>query len=182
MSLNKKGTTLTEIIVSIGLISVILVFLINLFLNIKNVYITNKVQSDYQMVVSSIIDAVGTDIEKYGLKSVTCKDNGKRAVLEFNEYRPTDLSQHIKKVIDLTEGDEGFIISYIYDKYETPNITAKERMTHVVRSIPKEAILNIGNYIQCNTASYDVKVAKIKIPMITPEGTVYDINIYGLLT
>ena len=44
--LNKRGVSIIEIIVSLGLISIVLIFLINLFLQFRGKYIQSKTEAD----------------------------------------------------------------------------------------------------------------------------------------
>ena len=62
--------TLIEIIVTITLLGIVLLFLMNLFLKVRNTYNKSSVQADYNMLVATMIKAIGNDIDDYGLYSV----------------------------------------------------------------------------------------------------------------
>lgn len=190
--INKRGMSIIEIIVSLALVSIVLMFLVNLFLNIRNVYNQSKIQSDYKMVDVTIERAVGSDIENYGLHSISyaSDDDYSSIVLTFNQFRITKLSERIKKVLKIYQEEGFYKISYTYEKdcvrYPdacTSDITADERVTNVVRIIPKDAILNMDELIRLTEkeVSTNRSLIKIKIPLIDPNGNIYDINMYGLI-
>lgn len=181
---NKKGMTLVEMIVSIVLISIVLILLMNLFINIRSVYNKSKIQSDYNMLSSTIIKVVSTDIENYGLKDVQYKTGSHGAlVLTFNSFRPTKLSEPIVKVLKIYEKNNRFYISYAYDSDLTDDLTSTERTSSEIRTIPEDAYIdrtNLINFEQKSLSSSE-KLVKIKIPLTDNRGNVYDINIYGII-
>ncbi len=183
MRLNKKGMTLVEIIVSIALISTVLIFLMSLFLNVRNTYVTSKAEADYDMLLSTFIKAIGDDIEKYGLIGVEYKagsGNKNEVIFEFNAYRPSKLSQRIKKVLKVYPTvRDSYQISYVYDATVTEDIVSNERITNVVRETPEGGIIDPYEPIQIKPL--ESKAVEVKIPLINENGTNYDINIYALL-
>ncbi len=179
---NNRGTTLIEIALSIGLISIVLIFLMNLFLNVRNTYNQSKIQADYNTIVSTITNAIGSDIEEYGVKSVSYIsgiDNNGGILITYNDYRPTKLSENIQKVLSVKRDGNNYSISYAYNSSYTENITSSERVTNVVRTLPEDSVLNTSNLIKLEFLG-DTAV-KIKIPLSDEQGNIYDINIYGLL-
>lgn len=193
MKLNKKGMTLVEVIVSISLISLVLIFLMGLFINIRGTYNRSKIQSDYEILNANIIKAVGDDIENYGLYSVEYLDPTKSAVvLTYDEFRPTNLSERIKKVLRVYFDKNKYFISYAYESDSsfgatstsvTKDITSEERITSVIRPIPDDVILDSKNYITLEKKSETTgeAIIKIKIPLANEKGNIYDINIYGVI-
>ncbi len=197
--MNKKGMTLIEIIVSLALISIVVVFLLNLFLNVRNFYNNSKIKADYDMLVSNIVSAVSDDINRYGLESVqeiTSVGNHKAYLLTFKTYRPTKLSKKIQKVLEVfpevEDGGLQYYISYTYNtKYEQPpnfykstDIVSDERLTNIKRSVPMGALMDSTRYIHIKEIKdkNNRRIVEIKIPISNPNGTLYDINIYGILT
>lgn len=199
INMNKKGMTLIEIIVSLALISIVIVFLLNLFLNVRGFYNNSKTDADYELLVSNIVSAVSEDISMYGLESIeeiTSVDSHKAYLLTFHTYRPTKLSKKIQKVLEVypevEEGTIRYYISYTYNtKYEQPpefykstDIVSDERLTNIKRVVPKDALLDSTRYIHINEIrdKNNKRIIEIKIPISKPNGTLYDINIYGILT
>ena len=184
MKLNKKGMTMMEIIVSIALISIVLIFLMNLFIRVRGTYNQSKIQSDYDMLVANIIKAVGNDIDTYGLRSIEYETPGKKdaLILTFNTFRPYNLSERIRKVLRVYFKDNKFYISYAYETDYTDNITSNERVTGVIREIPPDVVIDSSNYIELTTKNINPdRAIEIKIPMATAKGNIYDINIYGII-
>lgn len=197
--MNKKGMTLIEIIVSLALISIVIVFLLNLFINIRGVYNNSRTKADYELLVSNITSAVSEDINMYGLESIreiTSVDSHKAYLLTFHTYRPTKLSKKIEKVLEVypevEDGSIRYYISYSYNtKYEQPpefykstDIVSNERLTNIKRVLPADAILDSTRYIHIKEVrdKNSRRIVEIKIPISKPNGTIYDINIYGILT
>lgn len=184
MKLNKKGMTMMEIIVSIALISIVLVFLMNLFLKVRETYMQSKIQANYDMLVANIIKAVGNDIDTYGLRSVEYETPGKKdaIILTFNTFRPYHLSERIKKVLRIYFRNNTYYISYAYEAEYTDNINSNERVTSIVREIPPDVVIDSSNYIELESKNINPdKIVEIKIPMSNARGSVYDINIYGII-
>lgn len=177
--MNKKGVTLIEMIVSISLISIVMVMLLNLFLSIRNVYNTSKIQADYELITAAIIKSVGDDIADYGLISAEYTSDENEILLTFDAYRPTNLSERIKKVLKITKQDENYFISYIYDPKQTQYITKNERMSNISRVLPKDIILDEYQAIKIN--HLNDTALEIKIPITNSKATEYSINIYGLI-
>lgn len=187
--LNKRGVSIIEIIVSLGLISIVLIFLINLFLQFRGTYIQSKTEADFGSISATYIKAIGDDIENYGLKSVEYKsgvNNHASVILTFDAYRPTKLSENIKKVLKVYELNGDYYISYTYDTsvMEDKSTTSAERLTNVVRVLPKTAVLNTDNFIaiEKTPVTSRLKAAKISLFLMNNDGNVYDINVSGLLS
>ena len=69
--MNKKGMTLVEIIVSIVLVSIILIFVTRLLITVNGLYKKSKLEVDFEVLNTLLIDAVSTDINRYGVKFYT---------------------------------------------------------------------------------------------------------------
>ncbi len=180
MKMNKRGITLVEIIVSIGLISIVLIFLIDLFIKIRNVYIHSQVQTEYKILASKVINAVQSDIKDYGLANIKyVNKSSKQAILiTFNTNRPTHLSEPIQKVLRIYNDDGKYFISYAYDSSYSSYLTNDERVNRLIRQMPEDVILNGGtDYIELTK---DENIYKIKIPISNQEGNIYDINMVGV--
>lgn len=188
--MNKKGITLIEIIVSISLISVVMIFLVSLFLRVNMTYMTGKVNSKYNMLKADIIKAVGDDLENYDLLSAKYypeygREKDEAVVFEFDEYRESKLSERIKKVLRVYFEYDEYKISYAYEvdceEHEdicSDNLTSKERVTTVIRDVPEGTTLGHDKHIEFMENN---EIVKIKIPIEDKSGNIYDINIYGVI-
>ena len=56
--MNKKGMTLVEIIVSIVLVSIILIFVTRLLITVNGLYKKSKLEVDFEVLNTLLIDAV----------------------------------------------------------------------------------------------------------------------------
>lgn len=180
-SLNKRGISMVEMIVSIALISIVIIFLMNLFLNVRMTYNLSKTASDYEIVVSTITKAVGSDIEKYGLYSI--EEGKNKLTLIYDEYRPTKLSERIEKVLEVTKSEDGrYTISYGYDKEKTEDMTSDERITNVKRALPDGTTMNNDNFIKYESTLIEFEsIVDIGIPIYDENGNNYSININGIM-
>lgn len=194
MKLNKNGMTLVEIIVSIALISLVLIFLMGLFIKVRGTYNQSKIQSDYEILTGNIIKSVGDDIENYGLYSIEYENPSKKDALifTFDEFRETKLSERIKKTLRVYFRNNKYYISYSYETSasfnSTPasrieNITSKERVTSNIRPIPEDVVIDSKNYIDLEkkVEADGSEIIKIKIPLSTAKGNIYDINIFATI-
>jgi len=179
---NNKGMTIVELIVSITLISIVLIFLMNMFIKVRGTYNNSKIQADYDMLNAIVIEAIGSDIKNYGLMSVEYESEDHDALIfTFDEYRPTKLSEPIKKILRLYSKNDRYYISYKYEKEYTETITSDERLSGITREIPEDIIINPDEYIILKKGSTGSGIIEIHVPLSTEKGNIYDINIYGVL-
>lgn len=71
MKLDNKGLTLVEIVVSVALISVVLIFLFTLLIQVNNENADNEVRSSYLVNQSAFIKQIEEDFIEYKLQSGT---------------------------------------------------------------------------------------------------------------
>ncbi len=71
MELNNKGITLVEIIVSVALISVVLIFLFYMLIQVNNENADNELRSSYLVNQASFIKQIEEDFIDYKLESIT---------------------------------------------------------------------------------------------------------------
>lgn len=178
---NKRGMTVVEIIVSIALISVVLIFLMKIFINLRGVTNQSKTDLNYEMLAANVIKAVGKDINKYTVYKVERLDEHSIRIT-YNDYRPTSLDERISKVLKVYESGDKFFISYAYD---SENLTSGERSEAVIREIPDKSILDDTTRVQLKPSKDifkdDKDIFEIKIPLSTDKSVVYDINIFGVI-
>lgn len=77
MELNKKGMTLVEIIISIALISIVLIFLFSLLVDVKDMNDEASINSDYLINKALMLKNIEEDLDKANteLKINTCEIN-----------------------------------------------------------------------------------------------------------
>ena len=82
--MNNKGTSLVEVIISIALISVVLMFMIKLLIDLNNTETNNDYAKDNQIIRAEIIRTIENDIRTKEIKSISSdKSTSKNLVLEF---------------------------------------------------------------------------------------------------
>ena len=82
--LNKKGTTLAEVIISIALISVVLVFMIRLLIDLNNMETNTNFASANQMTRAEIIRMIGNDLNDLELTQVIDNSTENNLSITFN--------------------------------------------------------------------------------------------------
>lgn len=114
--MNKKGLTLVEIIVSIGLISIVMVFLFQIIMTIKKANDRQNEKTDVLIAISIIIREVEKDLNSFGLDETNqpaeCKFDNK----DNNNIVPNNATniQCIKIIYDSknVKNNEGYILYY----------------------------------------------------------------------
>lgn len=69
--MNNKGMTITELLVSICIISIVLLLLFSLLLQVRNEDTKNSIQSNFVINQSTFIKAIEEDITDYGIKRIS---------------------------------------------------------------------------------------------------------------
>lgn len=171
--MNKKGMTLVEVIVSIVLVSIILIFITKLLISVNSLYKKSKLEVDYEVLNALLIDAISTDIKKYGVNEINVTNNA--VTITFNSYRESKLDEPIKKRLSLTSD-----ASYIKYEYVNDNLTSDERTDNFVRKIPTGAIIDENNFISYTKFDSDTnsKLNEIRVKMLASNGNDFTINIF----
>ena len=73
--MKNKGFTILELLVSIIILSVVLIFAMNLFLKVRASYSNEKSNIEMEITKSIIIDTVMSDLDKEEISSVSCTQN-----------------------------------------------------------------------------------------------------------
>ena len=184
--MNNKGMTLVEIIVSISLVTVILVFLINLLITVKN-YDNNTQNSSELLNNQAIITKeVQKDFMDYGLKEVKVCDASDVSYTSMLSPVPSGASNVycLKLIYDSTNVTDniGYLLSYSYNYTEDNNksVIGYKRGTNQVM---REAYANMnpsvnkGSVSSSCTGSMDSKCSlKITLPVIDD-----DLNDYSIV-
>ena len=178
---NQKGMTLVEIIVSIVLVSIILIFITKLLINVNDLYRKSKQEVDYDVLNTILTDAIGKDILNYGVASASINDSKNEVTITYNEVRETKLNKQIIKKISFGE-------DYTYIKYgyvDDEDLTSEERSSNIARKLPDGIILDKSNLINLikfteenNNGTSSHVLNKIKINLKSKTGEDYSINIY----
>ena len=159
--MNKKGFTLVEIIVSISLVSVVMIFLFQIITTIKNIYDKQNNKNDIKITVAVITREVERDLSSFGLVGVPTKT----CDMTNNNIVPSTATnvKCIKLIYDgnNVKNNEGYIVYYQNNgKYFLGYKRGKDNIieTQTVREInvaPKEDI-DIINKENSDTASLKI--------------------------
>ena len=110
--MNKKGFTLVEIIVSISLVSVVMIFLFQIITTIKNIYDKQINKNDIKITVAVITREVERDLSSFGLADVPTKT----CDMTNNNVVPSTATnvKCIKLIYDENnvKNNEGYIVYY----------------------------------------------------------------------
>ena len=163
--MNKKGFTLVEIIVSISLVSVVMIFLFQIISTIKNIYDKQNNKNDIKITVAVITREVERDLSSFGLVGVPTKT----CDMTNNNIVPSTATnvKCIKLIYDgnNVKNNEGYIVYYQNNgKYFLGYKRGKDNIieTQTVREInvaPKEDIDII------NKENSDTSSLKITLPV-----------------
>lgn len=171
--MNKKGLTLVEIIVSIGLISIVMVFLFQIIMTIKKANDRQNEKTDVLIAISIITREVEKDLNSFGLDETNqpaeCKFDNKNN----NNIVPNNATniQCIKIIYDSknVKNNEGYILYYTNnDKHYLAYKRGKGNVveTQTVREISVAPLKNfdLSNAIS-NKKSDNGYSLNIKIPI-----------------
>ena len=110
--MNNKGFTLVEIIVSISLVSIVMIFLFQIITTIKNIYDKQNNKNDTKITVSVITREVERDLSSFGLVGVPTKT----CDMTNNNIIPSTATnvKCIKLIYDgnNVKNNEGYIVYY----------------------------------------------------------------------
>ena len=82
--MNKKGTTLAELIISIALISVVLLFMIKLLIDLNDAEANNTYAKDNQINRAEILRMIGNDLNNKNIASISdSESNNTKLVIRF---------------------------------------------------------------------------------------------------
>lgn len=96
--LNQKGTTLMELIISIALISVVLVFMFQLLLDVNNEQENNNFAINNQVNRAEVIRYISNDLANYTLTSISDLSTSKDALIFSFNYK-----ENLKTTIEARE-------------------------------------------------------------------------------
>lgn len=205
--MNKKGMTLVEIIISIALISIVLIFLFSLLVNVRDINSSSEVNTTYLINKALILKNIEEDLSKREGTEITvsqCEiknlysnynndddsyfnnndDNKANECIEFN-FGGSDIA-HLG--IYYYKNKDSYVISYIHDSIKATRLLpdfAKFNVTDgkinfdikYSNSNNYNCVLT-GNNPNCETTTNNDKFFhKIEIPIIGDDEKDYSILI-----
>ncbi len=182
---NNKGMTIVELIVCLILVSVMMIFLLNLLITVQNFSVQNQNVTDLLVNQSVVIKALEKDMNEYKLKGVsTCTaedlSQDKRYPIVSNDYSNLYC---LKLTYDnsLLEENVGYLVQYTYNytEFESKNVVGYKRGSN--QTIRESKIsMDPNNYLgyvttSCKNVSSSSCSLKITMPIFDEIGTNYDI-------
>ena len=151
MKLNKKGITLIEIIISIALISIVLIFLFSLFINVKDMNESSKINSTYLINKSLILKDIENDLSNETVQDITI---GTCSISDiYHKYGDSDYFDSINNVykahecimIDGIDSNPAYIALYYYKNKDSYVISYIHGDIKSTRTLPKFEDYNVTN-------------------------------------
>lgn len=202
--MNNKGITLIEIIISIVLISIVLIFLFSLLVTVNDINYESEVNSTYLINKSLILKNIEEDFSKAeGIVVENC-----RTIKELYNGYPTDSTEPnyatyflnngviynkfkanrcLKFTYDWeddssTEPAEGYLGIYYYktkSDYVISYIRGNTKATRTLPEFEKNNVKDNGNFKKTWDIKFDdsYKFKLINIPIIGSDGKDYSLNI-----
>ncbi|MDD2238461.1 MAG: hypothetical protein PHH51_01065 [Bacilli bacterium] len=194
MKLNTKGISLVEIIISITLISIIIVFILSVLINIRSEDQESKELSQLKLNQALIIKEIHTDfIERELIGIESCEDGETREDDSVRPYIKTKnnslnnakTSRCLKLLYNSAKVEDsvGYLLYYSYFYGDSKELTEDEKIyvtgyrrgdKSIIRetqSAPSEEGLAMVNCL------VDLCVVKIKMPILAKNGDDYGINL-----
>ncbi len=165
--MNKKGFTLVEIIVSISLVSIVVIFLFQLITTIKNIYDSQSNRNDTKITVAVITREVEKDLSSFGLESMPTKT----CDMTNNNIVPSAATkvQCVKFIYkeENVKFNEGYVVYYENNgKYFLGYKRGKDNIieTQTVREINVAPVDDVSLEIKYKNAN-DIYSLKVNIPV-----------------
>lgn len=202
MKLNKKGMTLVEIIISIALISIVLIFLFSLLVDVKDMNDEASINSDYLINKALILKNIEEDLDgSDSLTLNTCTIND--FYTTYDTYKDDmevkqKASECIKFTFDNDDSKVAYLGIYYYKNKKSYVISYIHGDTKATRLLPEFEKYNVddsGNiksgfeikYSNSNGTTNEIITSekildknifhKIEIPIIGSDGKDYSILI-----
>ena len=206
MKLNKKGITLIEIIISIALISIVLLFLFSLLVQVNDMNKESEVNSTYLINKSLMLKNIESDLLNYNkIQIKNYSSNPTDCIYKFykdiSSDKPSECIEMQYYNNDEQDGNnayiaiyyytpkENYVISYIHGNVKTTrelsdfgsntNNIKDNKITNKIRFTNKNGIER-SDVIKQSSSNY----YKIEIPIFGPDGKDYSIIIpfYGIVS
>lgn len=205
MKLNNKGISLVEIIISITLISIIIIFILGILINIRTEEQENKELSQLKLNQAIITKEIQTDfIERELIGVEACDDGGPNlsdrqndSIMSYiktinNSIKDPDYeSRCLKLIYNPANGEDnvGYLLYYSYF-YGNPEESIQEDERIYVtgyrrgnKSIIRETQTDINTEISskaeiiCSLNNTNLCVVTINMPILAKNGDDYGINL-----
>lgn len=203
MKLNNKGITLVEIIISIVLVSIVLIFLFSLLVSVKDLNSESEVNSTYLINKSLILKNIEEDLDTATSVTVGKCTVGEDFYEPYSSYVDTLTDEKFKasECLQLDYGDKGtgylaiyyylnkksYVISYIHgDKRATRLLPEFIKYNILENDIKNKMTLTISDINENKPISYDSiestqinlnNFMKIEIPIIGSDEKDYTISV-----
>ncbi len=153
MKLNNKGITLIEIIISIVLVSIVLIFLFTLLISVKDMNTESEVNSTYLINKSLILKNIEEDLKNSNSVTITkcpkVDSSSKVDIIKsfYTNYKlPDDLKNQAVECLKFKFGsDEAFLGIYYHKTRESYAISYIHGNTKTTRLLPKFADNNVND-------------------------------------
>lgn len=147
MKLNNKGITLTEIIISIALISIVLLFLFSLLVTVNDINKESEVNSTYLINKSLILKNIEEDLRKVesntGITLSTCNVNEIYSKFDKNLLNIENQASECIK-IGFNDGTYSYLGIYYYDNRKSYVISYIHDNIKATRLLPGFEIFNVN--------------------------------------
>ena len=145
MELNKKGMTLVEIIISIALISIVLIFLFSLLVDVKDMNDEASINSDYLINKALMLKNIEEDLDKATtkLKINTCEIGN--FYTTYDTYKnDLEVKQKANECISFDFGDsKAYLGIYYYKNKNSYVISYIHGNTKATRLLPEFEKYNV---------------------------------------
>ena len=181
MKLNNKGITLIEIIISIVLVSIVLIFLFTLLISVKDMNTESEVNSTYLINKSLILKNIEEDLKNSSKVTITkCTDEASATNVDiiksfYTNYKLPDAlenqaveclkfiynnddTNYAHLAIYYYENKSNYVISYIHGNTKTTRLLPEFDKNNVVTdtgNIKNDMFINIANVD--DSVKYSVK-------------------------
>ena len=181
--MNKKGFTLIEILVSITLVSIVLVFMLNALVRLKGVYNESDKDTDIILAGALVSRVINNDfIDNNGIRKVECNKNNSESScnIELNNGEERSLKLRINESKNILDEHTYFINTISTVEY----INSKVGNTMFIKSINSKSYYNNDVYVDSdyyhfNDIRYEKKDSGIIIITISANDKRYDVKLYS---
>lgn len=156
--------TIVELLLSVILISLVLIFIIQICLRARNAYLNNTINVKYELSKSVIIDTVMSDLIKNNVSNIYVSRNGSTDNIIF-DY------SGINKKLSISNSGDNYII-----KYETIDDNIYNNI-EMAREYKKSEVI-YGGISEYNLSYSDNHLKKYRINLTGTDGYDYSINLY----
>lgn len=204
MKLNNKGITLVEIIISVALISIVLVFLFSLLIQVNNENSENEVKSTYLVNQSTFIKQIEEDFLDYNLSNGEVCNSSNIIIDSTNSsaelYLPRILNGsaifdgttiNIKCLkFTFNDGSNSYVFLYKRDDITTSDTTDYKTILSYYRGNFKQSVeleefdwsMNLDNNTNDQLSSFtsynsSTNEFAFSLPIVGPDSNDYSINL-----